>query len=126
MRTICAAFLVMLLMLTPLLVTDAGAMELGDVDVVWAGWEQDTGPPVVVVDNAQLFTIYQSDALGKTSQPAAVRSDNLGSPTLEANDANTGTHKLTASLGDGTSNRRMVTAWRAGEARAGQNPMKSG
>ncbi len=100
MRTICAAFLVMLLMLTPLLVTDVSAMELGDVDVVWAGWEQDTGPPVVVVDG-----------------------DNLGTRSIEEN--TTGTHKPTVSLSDGTADGRMVTAWRVGIAGAGQDPTKS-
>lgn len=118
MRTICAAFLVMLLTLTPLLVTDAGAMELGDVDVVWAGWEMDTGPPVVVVDNAQLFTSYQQEPTIETHQPAAVRTDNLGTRSTNA-ESTTGAHKLTASLSDGTSSERMVTAWRAGEPRAG-------
>ena len=112
MRTICAAFLVMLLMLTPLLVTDAGAMELGDVDVVWAGWEQDAGPPVVVVDGDKLFTSYQQEPTIETHQPAAARSDNLGTQSMVSSDANTGTHKPTPSLSDGTRTGRMVAAWR--------------
>ena len=119
MRRICGVLLVMLLMLTPLLVTDAGAMELGDVDVVWAGWEQDTGPPVVVVDGDKLFTSYQSESVNVENQPPAVRNDNLGVPIvsqIESTDA----HKPTASLSDGTDESgRTVPAWRVGEARAG-------
>ena len=117
-RRYCGILLALLLLALPVMATDVVAMDWDGADAVWAAWAQDAGPPVVVVDNAQLFTSYQQEPTIETHQPAAVRTDNLGTRSTNA-ESTTGAHKLTASLSDGTRSGRMVTAWRAGEPRAG-------